>query len=312
MACVVDRTEQRGSPNCSRRRPMASGSPRTRRTAPSASARSSSTVQVAKICPRSFCADQGRKSSASTRPRWKNATIASRSLATSLSLFALITTQPGYFARNAASSPPRSPSAQQCDRCAPPVREEIRIFIREEADKAEKCLRVVNLPSPADEDRGAGTQSGNAGQRLRQDEEHGPESTDVPAGAAHQQQASANQQQPERNEQGPRVREEGIELRQPHVGRKSMSRRDGETTHDHLHHARDERRRSGIACTRAAVKAKTHAFRDDRRQSREQKRDADEKHPQRNVLFGGGPSALRDRKNAGDEHTVFDEGKKVE
>src|SRR2546430_6353290 len=37
---------------------------------------------------------------------------------------------------------------------------------------------------------------------------------------------------------------------------------------------------------------------------------ADEKHPQRNVLFGGGPSALRDRKNAGDEHTVFDEGKK--
>src|SRR5207249_3146267 len=174
------------------------------------------------------------------------------------------------------------------------------------AAKAEKCLRVVNRPSPADEDRGAGTQSGNAGQRLRQDEEHGPESTDVPAGAAHQQQARANQQQPERNEQGPRVREEGIELRLPHVGRESMSRRDGETTHDHLHHARDERRRSGIACTRAGVKAKTHAFRDDRRQSREQKRDADEKHPQRNVLFGGGPSALRDRKNAGDEHTVFD------
>src|SRR5882762_9666949 len=128
-----------------------------------------------------------------------------------------------------AASSRRSPSAQQCDRCAPPVREEIHIFIREEADKAEKCLRVVNLPSPADEDRGAGTQSGNAGQRLRQDEEHGPESTDVPAGAAHQQQARANQQRPERNEQGPRVREEGIELRLPHVGRKSMSRRDGET-----------------------------------------------------------------------------------
>src|SRR6058998_2468239 len=46
------------SPNCSRRRPTASGSPRTRRNAPSPSARSSSTVQVAKVCPRSFCADQ--------------------------------------------------------------------------------------------------------------------------------------------------------------------------------------------------------------------------------------------------------------
>src|SRR5882724_10240419 len=204
------------------------------------------------------------------------------------------------------------PSAQQGDRCAPPVREEVHIFIREEADKAEKFLRVVNLPGPADKDRGAGTQSGKAGQRLRQDEEHGPERTDVTAGAAHQQQASANQQQPERNEQGPRVREEGSEPRLPHVGRKSISRRDGETTDDHLHHARDEHRRSRIACTRAAVKAKTNAFRDDRRQSREQKRDADEKHPQRNVLFGGGPSALRDRKNAGGEHTVFDEGKKVE
>src|SRR5437773_6556131 len=96
------------SPNCSRRRSTASGSPRTRRNAPSPSLRSSSTVQVAKICPRSFCADQGRKSSASTRPRWKNATIASCSLATSPSLFALITMQPGYFARNAVSSPPRS------------------------------------------------------------------------------------------------------------------------------------------------------------------------------------------------------------
>src|SRR5438477_3006426 len=38
----------------------------------------------------------------------KNATIASRSLATSPSLFALITMQPGYFARKPASSPPRS------------------------------------------------------------------------------------------------------------------------------------------------------------------------------------------------------------
>src|SRR5437879_10902456 len=101
--------------------------------------------------------------------------------------------------RSAASSPPRSPSAQQCDRCAPPVREEIHIFIREEADKAEKCLRVVNLPSPADKDRGAGTQSGNDGKRLRQDEEKGPESTDVPDEAAPQQQARTNQQTPERN-----------------------------------------------------------------------------------------------------------------
>jgi len=67
-----------------------------------------------------------------------------------------------------------------------------------------------------------------------------------------------------------------------------------------------------IACTRAAVKAKTHAFRDHRRQPREQRRGADEKHPQRNVPFGGGPSALRDGKNAGNERTVFDEGKKVE
>src|SRR5258708_6989444 len=79
--------------------------------------------------------------------------------------------------RSAASSPPRSPSAQQCDRCVPPVREEIHIIIREEADKAEKCLRVVNLPGPADKHRGAHTHSGNTGQLLRHNEEHGPQKT---------------------------------------------------------------------------------------------------------------------------------------
>src|SRR5712691_7703190 len=89
-----------------------------------------------------------------------------------------------------------SPSAQQRDRCAPPVLEEIHFLIREEADNAAKCLRVVDLPGPADEDRGAGTESGNARKRLRHDEKHGPEGTDVTAGATHQQQPGANQQQP--------------------------------------------------------------------------------------------------------------------
>src|SRR2546428_531557 len=95
-------------PNCSRSRATASGSPRTRRMAPVSAERSSSTVQVAKICPRSFCADQGRKSSASTRRFWKNPLIASRSFAMSPSLRALITMHPGCCARSAASSPPRS------------------------------------------------------------------------------------------------------------------------------------------------------------------------------------------------------------
>src|SRR5262249_16833094 len=120
--------------------------------------------------------------------------------------------------------------AEECNRCAPGVREEFHILIRDDAEEAEKFLGVVDIPGPAGKDRGTGTENGNAGQRLRQSEEHGPEKTDVTAGAARKQQPGANPQQAERNEQGPRVRDEGIELRLPDVGRKSVSRRDGETT----------------------------------------------------------------------------------
>src|SRR4051794_3510243 len=56
-------------PKRSRRRFTSADEPRTRRNAPSPSARSSSTLHVEKISPRRFCAAQGRKSSASTRSR---------------------------------------------------------------------------------------------------------------------------------------------------------------------------------------------------------------------------------------------------
>src|SRR5262249_50380718 len=90
------------------RRFTSSASPRTRRNAPSPSARSSTTAQVAKIWPRSFCSDHGRKISASTRRASKNATIAARSFATSSGRRALITTQPLYFFLRAFWSPPWS------------------------------------------------------------------------------------------------------------------------------------------------------------------------------------------------------------
>ena len=98
--------------NCSRRR-FTPGVAAHAKNAPSLSARSSSTSQLAKISPRSCCADQGRKSSASTRSRWKNAAIASRSFAMSPSRRALITMHPGCFAQRRfaflrASSPTRS------------------------------------------------------------------------------------------------------------------------------------------------------------------------------------------------------------
>src|SRR6185369_8431306 len=97
-------------PNSFRRRLTPSGSPRTRKYVPSPSLRSSSTAQVSKMRPRCFCADQGRKSSASTSRCWKCATIFSRSRATSSGRRALITTQPGCSAPNDVSRLAASPA----------------------------------------------------------------------------------------------------------------------------------------------------------------------------------------------------------
>jgi hypothetical protein len=104
------------------------------------------------------------------------------------------------------------------------------------------------------------------------EEEHSSEWADAVAGAAHHQQAGADQQQRERHEQGPRVREESIQPRLPTVSRKGIGRRRREAACDHLHYARDERRRSGIARAHASVEAKAYAFRDESRRSAEQKR----------------------------------------
>src|SRR5688572_30348859 len=98
-------------PNCPCRRFTVSGVPRMRSSAPSPSARSSSTLQVAKTSPRTFCAVQGRKSSASTRSRWKKSAMVSRRRATSSSRRADITMHPGCCSRSSAARSPWTASS---------------------------------------------------------------------------------------------------------------------------------------------------------------------------------------------------------